>query len=55
MFRVLERNMANVRQSHEKLVVAEFGNMEKERNLLREKKKKQKSLFKEKKMLTRNR
>jgi hypothetical protein len=35
---VLERNMANVRHSHEKLVVAEFGNMEKERNLLREKK-----------------
>jgi hypothetical protein len=31
MFRVLERNMANVRHGHEKLVVAEFGNMEKER------------------------
>jgi hypothetical protein len=42
MFRVLERNMANVRQSHEKLVVAEFGNMDKERNLLREKKKSRK-------------
>jgi hypothetical protein len=41
--RVLQRNMAKIKQSHEELVMDEFGNMEKWRNLLIEKKKKLKS------------
>jgi hypothetical protein len=37
--RVLQRNMAKIKQSHEELAMDEFGNMEKWRDLLREKKK----------------
>jgi hypothetical protein len=38
--RVLHRNMEKIEQNHEELAVAEFANMEKERNLLIEEKKK---------------
>jgi hypothetical protein len=45
--RILEQNMAKLKQSHEEQVFAEFRNMEKERNPLKEEKIKREELNKE--------